>query len=80
MKIQFKEVGRNKKTWTAEVNELSESALLREIKKSGALMSRGVDVVLDDGDTSGLIIVGGWRTVGTFEILHDDSKEFALAE
>lgn len=68
MKIHFKEVGRDKRSWTAESKSPSESWLAKEAKRGAALMSSGVDVILNDLGTSGVILVGGWRQVGTFTI------------
>ena len=68
MKIHFKEVGRDKRSWTAESKSPSESWLAKEAKRGAALMSSDVDATLSDSGASGIILVGGWRQVGTFTI------------
>lgn len=69
MNVVFEGVGRGKLTWTAELASLSERALVREIQKKGALKSRGVDVEFNDDGTAGIILVGGFRCVGTFRVI-----------
>ena len=66
--IHFSNVGRDKSSWTAEIKNPSESALAKEAKRGGRLMSRDVDVELNDDCSAGVVIVGGWRTVGSFTI------------
>lgn len=67
--IHFKDVGRDKKTWTAQFNKtVTELDIAREVRKSGALMSSEIDAEFDENATTGTIIVGGWRAVGKFAI------------
>jgi hypothetical protein len=73
MNIEFRNVGRGKRTWTAEISEEGGEhyiceRLLREIKKSKALGSRGIDIQYDPGTWDGEILVGGFRPVGTFRV------------
>lgn len=70
IKIEFKDVGRGKLTWTAEVKELTERLLVNAIKKKKALMSSdiGVAMPLPGGPNSGPIfagmhVVGAWREI-----------------
>lgn len=68
VKVEFRNVGRGKRTWTATLPDLSDVSLLREIRKNGGLASRGVEVEMEE-DGTGAIFVGGWRMVGTFEVV-----------
>ncbi len=68
VKVLFKDVGRRKASWEADLPVLDESALLRSISKNGGLASRDVDVTLN-ADGSGVIIVGGFRVVGSFYLV-----------
>lgn len=67
LKIRFVEVGRNKKSWETEVPEGDRAlpAILKSVQKSGALMSRGIEVVADGAEGR---IYAGARCVGRFEI------------
>lgn len=62
-KIQFIGIGRGKKTWTASV-PWREDAIVRHLRKSKALMSRGIDVEMTA--STAVVLVGGFRQVGTF--------------
>jgi len=66
--IHYKEVGRDKKSWSKQFTRVSELAIATEAKSTARLMSSQVDAELDDGGLTGAIIVGGWRQVGTFTI------------
>lgn len=67
-RVRFIDVGSNNKTWEADIplldGVLCGDSMLRSIRKSGALMSRIIDVE-NDGD----ITVGGWRVVGRWEVV-----------
>ncbi len=67
LKVRFVEVGRQKKTWTVEMTEadLTEKRILREIRKSGALMSQNIEFVIQ-GDHGR--IYAGMHSVGGIEI------------
>lgn len=69
VRIQFRNVGRDKKTWTADVADVSDEVLIRQIRREGALMSRDIDVLWNDSHTGGAIYVGIWRKVGDFVVL-----------
>jgi hypothetical protein len=78
VRVKFTNVGRNKRNWTRDFNAADvatapadlEYQVAREALKNGGLMSRGVDALFDEGSTTtGTIIVGGWRTVGHFEVV-----------
>lgn len=65
--VRFTDVGRGKKSWDADI-PFHESSIAIEAGKACA--SRGVDAFLDDGSTTkGGIYVGGFRRVGSFEIV-----------
>ena len=78
MKVRFIEVGRRKATWTEEIPKVTDSALIRAIRKKNVLMSSDIDVVPNESEDSGIIIVGGLRTVGTWEIIKE-REEIAIA-
>ena len=78
MKVRFIEVGRAKVTWIEELPKLTDSALVRAIRKKKVLMSSDIDVVRNESEDSGIIIVGGLRTVGTWEIVKE-REEIAIA-
>jgi len=67
--IHFKEVGREKKTWSKQFKKsITEDDIVREVRKSRVLRSSDIDAEFSDNATTGTIIVGGWRAVGTFTI------------
>lgn len=66
MSIKFTDVGRNKKTWTADI-ENSFDAIETEVNKSGALKSRNIEAV-HGSKTNGLIFAGA-GIVGRFEVV-----------
>jgi hypothetical protein len=68
MVIRFLNVGRDKKSWTAEVSTLSDRTLLKEIRKHSALKSAGIDFDWNETGTGGSIYVGGLRNVGSFSV------------
>lgn len=66
--VHFKEIGRDKKSWSKIFPTISERGIAKEAKLGAGLMSSNVEAPLDDGGMSGTILVGGWREVGTFTI------------
>ena len=68
-RVSFKEVGRNKKSWTATLNQQPTEAVLEHlVRKSGTLGSRDIECVFDDDLEYGIVIVGGVRSVGAFRV------------
>ncbi len=67
MKVRFEEVGRQKKSWTAEVEEkdLTHSWLVRQVRKSGALMSQGIECIVEGNHGR---IYAGMHGVGSIHI------------
>ena len=68
MKIHFEEVGRQKKSWTAEVAteaDLTHEWLVKQVRKSGALMSQGIECIVE-GDHGR--IYAGMHSVGSIRI------------
>lgn len=66
--VQFTHVGREKRSWVKTyAKEIDEDDIAKEAKAHGGLMSSNVDAELTS-ETKGLIIVGGWRPVGGFEV------------
>jgi hypothetical protein len=65
--VEFTEVGRNAKSWTARIAE-SEEAIVREARRGGSLMSS--DVWLSAGEfVNHGYIMAGMRPVGKFRIV-----------
>ncbi len=67
--VKFSDVGRLNATWTAKIRlhddgMIDGEEMYESVRKSGALNSRGIDFTAD-----GLIIVGGFRAVGKWEIV-----------
>lgn len=72
--VTFAEVGRGKKTWISTLNQCPTQAVLeRLVRKSGALMSRDVECVLDEDEEHGTIYAG-MRPVGSFQIKSWESR------
>jgi hypothetical protein len=69
--VEFIEVGRNKRSWTAPMKELDEDALYRSVRKHGAVMSRDLSFLLED-ETNGAVLAG-FHKIGTFRIV--ESRE-----
>jgi hypothetical protein len=67
IRVIFTEVGPRKLSWEAQTETLTYSWLMKQIRAKRALMSRGVDF---DEETGG-IYVGGFRRVGSFQIITD---------
>jgi hypothetical protein len=66
MKIHFRNVGREKKCWQSEVDDLSDDTVLAEIRKANALRSQGIDLSWNSEGTGGAIYVGLFRKVGDY--------------
>jgi hypothetical protein len=69
MKIAFKDVGRGKANWTAEIDTTKPADdvhlnFLMEVDRNGGLISRGIEVSYDD-EFNGKIYAG-FHMVGTF--------------
>lgn len=71
MKIEFKDVGRERKSWTSEVRELTGDALYRAVRSKKALMSRDVDFTEEPGEDGWFSVIAGWRTVGKWRVVHE---------
>ena len=71
MKVHFKDVGRDKKTWSAECPENEQDDpwdwMYRQIRARGSVMSRDIDFYQTD-ESSGKIVVGAVRVIGTYSI------------
>lgn len=69
MKITYKEIGRDKRSWTKDFGKsATEDQIAKEAKRGGSLMSSEVDAEIDDSGHAGEIFVGGFRVVETFTI------------
>ena len=60
--LRFLDVGRTKRTWEARL-PLDGDAIVRHVAKSGALMSRCIEIDYDDETGTG-VITAGFRVVG----------------
>ena len=69
MIVLFENVGRAKKTWASTVDAIEGDTLLREVRKHGALGSRDVSFLWDDETSEGVVVVGGFRHVGSFRLV-----------
>jgi hypothetical protein len=77
--VKFRNVGREKRSWIATLKEDAISEHLPDAiatEAGCALASRGVEVLFDPRDKeedpllwTGTIYVGGFRAVGTFEVI-----------
>lgn len=67
--IKFQEVGRDKRSWEKSFKEVNEDQIAKEAKRGAGLMSSDVDAEINDIGSAGVILVGGWRAVGTFFIV-----------
>jgi hypothetical protein len=70
MIVQFKDVGRNKKSWEDRISVPSFEALGHCVKKSGALMSRDLDFD-EDPDGMGGQVYAGMRVVGSYKLISE---------
>lgn len=70
VKVEFKNVGRAKKCWTQEFDQLPTLPVLeRAVRKSHALMSRDIQCLSNEAHTGGSIYAG-IRCVGQFTVEH----------
>lgn len=67
--VEFTNVGRGKKSWTQELDDVDHDSLLSSVLKHGALMSRDIEFAEDPDSNLGKVIVGGFRVVGSFRLL-----------
>lgn len=65
--VEFKDVGRGKRTWRARMT-LTGDSLIREVQKARALASRGIDVSFDLDMGVGMVFAG-IRSVGTIRVV-----------
>lgn len=70
MRIRFVDVGRDRKTWEAELPGRREpiEEIYSAVVKAKVLKSRGVEVVANDDGVSGVILAGAHK-VGRFEVV-----------
>lgn len=66
---QFTNVGRDKKCWSVEIEEVSHTVLVRSIKTAGALMSSDIDFYATGEPGEYRIIVGVVRPAGMVTII-----------
>lgn len=68
--IEFYDVGAAKKTFRATMEELSEIAMFRAVKKAKALASKGIDFEQDESGLSGTVLAG-YRTAGYWKVIEN---------
>lgn len=76
--VSFLEVGRGRLSWKATLARLDEGLMIREIRKRGALCSRGIEITDEDG-CGGAIYVGGFRCVGKWRVFAEDQAKAAAS-
>ena len=69
-RVEFLRVGHDHKSWSAVVPSLSDISLVREIKQSCALASKGIEFDWDEDGKAAGIWVGGARMVGVVRVLN----------
>jgi hypothetical protein len=76
MKVKFENVGRNKLSWTCDIEDVNYEALCDEVIQKKAILSSCIDFSDCRDNTNkesvdgafGNIIVGGFRQVGTYMV------------
>lgn len=66
MHVTFKNLGRGKLTFTHRIEDLTHDALYHAVHASHALRSQDIEFTWNPETQTGAVIVGGFRTVGTF--------------
>lgn len=81
VQVRFEDVGRGHKTWSDDVREdpafpgtPDADCLVRALKKGRALMSRDLNVSVNDDGTAGLCFAG-MHTVGRWTLLAAAPRE-----
>lgn len=70
-KVIFKDIGRDRRSWTKDFpRDPSLEAIAKEAKRSGGLLSRDIEAVVDDDGRTGAIFAS-FRPVGVFVILKE---------
>lgn len=69
MQVRFIDVGGFNMNWTADLPELNYDNLYKAVKSKGALGSQDIEFTYDENSKKGDIVVGMFRTVGTFEVV-----------
>lgn len=67
MTIQFTNVGRNHASWTAELADSTEAAIIREVRKRKVLASK--EIFAEDGT-----IYAGFRPVGQYRVIQPSAS------
>lgn len=80
MKVEWIEVGGQKKSWTDELPNLYEDTLYKSVKRGNALGSRGIDFYWDNDRQEGMIVVGNFRPAGSFKFpgVHVEATEIGF--
>ncbi len=71
--VEFKNVGRERKSWTATLSEFTRPAMIAEIRKQKALLSRSLDFVQYSNGTGA--IYSGNRRVGMYTVREVQEQE-----
>lgn len=75
--VEFVSVGAQHKTWTAQLRDLTDGTLTREVHKAHAIMSRYPEFDWSDDGTEALIYAG-IRAVGRLRVLNGAYTAVAL--
>jgi len=80
MKIEWIEVGAQKKSWSEELPNIQETTLYRAVKRGNALGSRCIDFYWDNEKQEGMIVVGNVRPAGRFKFpgVHVEATEIGF--
>ena len=74
--VKFTNVGRDKRNWSQSISiDNFWNNIAKAIKRSCAIMSQDIEFIEDDSGIAGVIVVGGFRTVGKFEITDPEKLE-----
>lgn len=67
--VEFRKVGRSKKTWTADLPIINDARLHEAVVQSYTLMSHDISFTFSNDNSHGDVLVGGHHKVGTWEII-----------
>lgn len=73
MKVTFKNLGRDSRSFSVEMKKLTYDNLYKEVK--GCLASKLIDFDYNDETRKGTVWVGGFRCVGEFEVEAENERK-----
>ena len=80
MTVTFHNVGSHKKNWIANMSNLADRELIKQIRRHGALMSRDIDFVWNEDGDEANIFVGMFRNVGKILVCGGIRASFGPAQ